>query len=109
MINKSVHEDEIIAGMIRKLASNEKDDAINDLNKAVDYLHSAIEIFDDVNMTAEADQVLNILTKIAKKHKQKDNSSNKYIKNLLDHGTMLSDDGLDVLDANIDEESFEDE
>jgi hypothetical protein len=65
MIKKSVFEDELIAGMQRELQPFEKKAATTDLVKAADYLHSALEIFEEAGMTAKADQVLRILAKIA--------------------------------------------
>lgn len=65
MIKKSVFEDELIAGMQRELQPFEKKAAVNDLVKAAEYLHSAVEIFEETGMTTKADQVLKILAKIA--------------------------------------------
>lgn len=65
MIKKSVHEDELIAGMQRELQPFEKKAAVNNLVNAADYLNAAMEIFEEAGMTAKADQVLNILRKIA--------------------------------------------
>lgn len=65
MIKKSIFEDELIAGMQRELHSHDKKQGMDNLVKAADYLHSAVEIFEEAGMTAKADQVLRILAKIA--------------------------------------------
>lgn len=110
-MNKKTSENELINGMLLRLASPEIDDAINDLDKATDYLNSAIEIFEDVGMLSEADDVLNILIKIANEDPAtKGLNSNKMVKNLLDHGTEFNlnadDANLEVSDDYLD---FEDE
>lgn len=116
MIKKSVFEDDLIAGMQRELANSfEKKASMNDLAKAADYLHAAIEIFEEAGMTAKADQVLNILTKIAEnappkpKNPTKVSDSHtqgltpdKMVSNLKEHGTvfnMADDGGLDNNDS----------
>lgn len=61
---KSLFEDELIAGMekeLRKQASSETPS----LAKAADCLHAALEIFEEQGMTARADQVLELLQKLA--------------------------------------------
>lgn len=65
MIKKSVHEDELIAGMQREMRPHEKKTAMSSLVNAADYLNAAAEIFEEAGMTAKADQVLRILGKIA--------------------------------------------
>lgn len=67
MIKKSVFENDLIAGMQHELQPFEKRAAVNNLVKAADYLHAAVEIFEEAGMTAKADQVLAILEKIANK------------------------------------------
>lgn len=139
MIKKSVFEDELIAGMQRKLAEPEVEVGIGSLDKAVDYINSAVDILEEEGMTTKADKLLNILLKIAQKHhaaKPKDprgshdkhhpKNSEQMIKNLLQHGTVFNaDDGNasddDLLDADVAEnlevdeksistsQSFEDE
>ena len=99
MINKSVFEDDLIAGMQRKLAESDKQDGMDDLPKAVDYINSAIDIFEELGMNAKADAALNILTKLAKLNPKATNdsyspkSSEEMIKNLLDHGTVFNNVG----------------
>lgn len=65
MIKKNLFADELAAGMERELQPFEKKAAATSLVDAVDYLHSAVEIFEEAGMTAKADQVLAILAKIA--------------------------------------------
>ena len=122
MIKKSVFEDELISGMQRKLAEVDLEDGINSLSKAVDYINSAIGIFEENRMFSKADELLSILLKIANKKnnikhdKCSPTSSEKMVKNLLHHGTVfnccidenLSDDILEVEDLPI-SDSFEDE
>jgi hypothetical protein len=139
MIKKSVFEDDLIAGMQRKLAEAEKEEGVDSLPKAVEYISSAVDILEEDNMYATADELLNILLKIAQKHhrmqlrdprgihdKHKPKSSEEMVRNLLEHGTVfnMADDGNatdDLLDADVvempeaaeqevsTEESFEDE
>lgn len=61
MINKSVFEHELIAGMQTRLAGQN----VDSLSSAVDYLNSAVEILDDIGMFAQADKILKILFKAA--------------------------------------------
>jgi hypothetical protein len=65
MINKSVFENDLIAGMQRNLASKTQESAMNKLAKAVEFLNSAAEILDNANLTAQADRILAVLEKIA--------------------------------------------
>lgn len=120
-------EDEIIAGMQRGLKSQAEEQAINSLNSAIDYINSAIDAFEDAGMSAQADKLLNLLTKIAIKQQINDPHTNgltpdKMVKNILDHGHPMnkSDDGLvdDLLNADVvedplevsdDDKTFEDE
>lgn len=115
MIKKSVFENEIISNMQKELLANDKSVAINKLDVAVDYLHSAIDIFESFGMQSQADATLNILLKIAKKHKKVDRhtkglDSKKMLSNLMDHGTEfnLADDATlsDLLDADVSEEDL---
>lgn len=65
MINKKVFEDDLIAGMHKELVKNATNQDKDNLGRAVDYLNSAIDIFEDAGMTVQADKVLRILAKIA--------------------------------------------
>lgn len=121
---KNLFDQEIINSMEKELVKQASTNNIDNLEKAVDYLNSAIDIFEDAGLTAQADQVLNILYKIAKKGKSKKPkdprkvsdrhtkglTSEKAIKNLKQHGTMfnMADVGYadDLLNTEID---FEDE
>ena len=65
MIKKSVFEDELILGMHHELVKNANNQELDDVTHAVDYLNSAIDIFEDAGLHSQADQVLNIIKKIA--------------------------------------------
>lgn len=65
MIKKSLFADELASSMQRELQPFEKKAAVTNLVDAVDYLHSAVEIFEEAGLFAKADQVLSILAKIA--------------------------------------------
>lgn len=118
MIKKSVFEDELIAGMQKELVYGfEKKAAMGELPKAADYMHAAIEIFEEMGLTAQADQLLNVLQKIAeeeqdeqeargKPHKPKNPAKvsdphtkgltpERMVENLKHHGIVfnLADDG----------------
>ncbi len=94
MIKKSVFEDELIAGMQRELQPFQKKAAVNDLVKAADYLHSAVEILEEAGMTAKADQVLSILAKLA--HGEGSEKIEKMIEESLDPMEMGGDEPLDM-------------
>jgi hypothetical protein len=116
MIKKSVFADELIAGMQKELVKNASNQNADNLDLAVDYLHSAVQIFEDAGMTVKADKILQILAKIAnyndnndvrgKPHKPKNPgkisdrhthglTSDKMTSNLKHHGTVfnLANDG----------------
>jgi hypothetical protein len=112
MIKQAVHEDELIYGMQREMHSHSKKEGMENLVKAADYLQSAIEIFEEAGLTAQADQVLTILAKIVvdeheakqKSHKAPAKKTDphthgltpeKMVENLKHHGIVfnLSDDG----------------
>lgn len=127
MIKKSVFEEELISGMQKRLAKIDLEENINSLSKAVDYINSAIDIFDQNKMYSKSDKLLSLLLKVAEKiqPKLKDPrkihdkcnpiNSDKMIKNLLDHGTVfncsmdqnLNDDVLEVEESTL--ETFEEE
>lgn len=127
MIKKSVFEDELIAGMQKRLAQPEVDEAMEHIVDAADLLNAAAEIFEEAGMTKQADKVLNILAKIAIQHHQekeqykahkapvdhatKGLTPQKMIQNLLHHGTEfnMADDNAsdDLLNADIDDKSLE--
>lgn len=133
MIKKSVFEDELIAGMQHELQAHEKKQGIKNLVKAADYLHSALDILEESGLTAQAEEVLKILSKIAEdnqeahlgphQHKKPKNplkihdphtkglTPEKQVKNLLHHGTPfnMADDGKadDLLNLDIDDQALE--
>ncbi len=131
MIKKSVFDEELIAGMQHELQAHDKKQGIENLVKAADYLHSAMDILEEAGLTAHADQILKILAKIASdeqdarpgqpKHpknplKVHDPHTSgltpkKMVKNILDHGhpLNLTDDGKadDLLDADVGGEEAE--
>ncbi len=94
MIKKSVFEDELIAGMQRELQPFEKKAAVNDLVKAADYLHSAVEILEEAGMTAKADQVLRILAKIA--HSDGSEKIQRMIEESLEGSELGGDEPIDL-------------
>lgn len=117
MIKKSVFEEELIAGMQKELIKNAANQETDHLGKAVDYLNSAVDIFEDTGMSAQASQVLQIISKIAQQtdennakhkpdHHTKGLTSDKMVSNLKNHGTVfnLSDDSQaadDFLNAEV--------
>lgn len=62
---KNKFDNELMLGMQRELQPVVKKAGMDNLVKAADYLHAAIEIFEEAGLTAKADQVLRILGKIA--------------------------------------------
>lgn len=132
MIKKSVFEEELIDGMHNQLIKQATQKSYDHLEEAVDYLNSAAEIFEDMGMNKNSDQILMILAKIAQQYQNKqindrhtkDLTSKKMIQNLKDHGHPMNlvddhnflenqevNDVLEVSDVNIITEldSFEDE
>ncbi len=108
MIKKSVFEEELIAGMQKELIKTASNQETENLGKAVDYLNSAIEIFEDAGLSTQANQVLKIISKIATETDShtKGLTSDKMVANLKNHGTVfnLSDDGQaadDMLNAEV--------
>lgn len=115
MIKKSVFENDLIFGMQRELQSYIKKEAMANLGKAGNYLQAALEICEEAGLTAQADQILSILQKIAegdqqdakgKPHKSKNPlkvsdphtkglTSEKMVENLKHHGIVfnMADDG----------------
>lgn len=101
-----------IASEMEKILNNDVDHS-KDILSAIDYLNSAAEIFDDLELISKSDIVLDIIYKMAIKKKKKSFKDphtkgltpDKMVKNLLDHGHPMnkSDDGF------VDDETFEDE
>ncbi len=125
---KKVFEDILISGMqeeMRKQASAKQPNLV----EAAECLHAALEIFEESGMQTQADQVLNLLQKIAN-HYTKGLTPKKQVTNLKHHGTQFNDaddtssdtdasddlllsdikeDTLEVFDKNIPLADFEDE
>jgi hypothetical protein len=99
MITKSIFEDEIIAGFqeeLKKQASTKSAEVPN-LVKAAENLHVVLEILENAGLTKQANQMLQLLEKIAKKpgdRHTKNLTSKRQVENIKDHGTQfnLSDD-----------------
>lgn len=87
MINKSVFENDLVLGMQRNLASQDQESAMNKLAQAVEFLNSAAELLDEVELSAHADRIVNLLEKVSQM-KVKHHS-------LLD---KLSDAGINIFD-----------
>lgn len=112
MIKQAVFEDELVAGMQRKLADNSIEEGMQSLVQAADHLNSAVEILEELGLNKKADQILNILSKIAKTdHHISGLTSEKMVANLKEHGTVfnLADDNMveDILNIDISEEGLE--
>lgn len=133
MIKKSIFEDELVQNMHNELVKKAHNIETDNLDKAVDYLNSAADIFDSVGLTKNADQVLSVLTKIAKSGKKKPKdpkkisdrhtkglTPEKMVKNLKNHGHPMNladdhilnqeiNDNLSVSDGELTVNDFEDE
>jgi hypothetical protein len=128
MIKKAVFENELIIGMQRELQDHDKKEAMLNLDKAGGYLQAAMEIFEETGLTAQADQVLSVLQKIAedeqdakgKPHKSKKPlkvhdphikglTPERMVENLKHHGivfNMTDDDKADtLLDVDLDDDN----
>jgi len=113
MIKKSVFEEELVMGMDRELRSMASEHHVENLADAADNLHSAMELLEEMGFGKQAEEIFQLLSKIAKKH-QKPNghtaglTSEKMLQNLKQHGWVfnLADDGSvdDYLNAEIGEE-----
>jgi antitoxin component of RelBE/YafQ-DinJ toxin-antitoxin module len=96
MIKKSVFENEIINNMQRNLTESSIEEGMYSVDKAVDYLNSAIDVFEDLGMYSKADQILNILSKIASYKVITKMPSIAAVKQaLMQHGLDLKD--IDIL------------
>ena len=65
MINKPLFESELVDSMLRKLASQDTDQAMISLSQAAENLNCAVEILEELGMHTKAEQILDILIKIA--------------------------------------------
>ncbi len=126
-MKKSLFADELATGMMNELKPEIVKQASVNLVKAVDYLNTDFEILDEAGFKSQADKILDILNKIGNNDTHtKGLTSEKMVKNLLDHGTEfnMADDGqsddllnLDVMDDGLEvsedkdgpEMDFEDE
>lgn len=89
-MSKSLFEDELIAGMekqLRKQAAGEKPV----VSKAADCLHAALEIFEEQGMTARADQVLQLLQKLAQSNEARDVQQMPSVHKLMEAGLTQRD------------------
>lgn len=107
MKNNTSFTDELVLGMHRQLIRQDMSyQEVNELIRAAEYLNSAAEIFEDIGMVKNSDQILNILYKIAQHHTPRNPEKisdrhtkgltpGKMVNNLKHHGTMfnLNDDG----------------
>lgn len=87
---KSLFEDELIAGMekqLRKQANGEKPGVA----KAADCLHAALEIFEEQGMAARADQVLQLLQKLAQSNEARDVQQMPSVHKLMEAGLTQRD------------------
>lgn len=108
MIKKSVFERELIDGMHQYLVKQVTNYDTNSLSNAIDLLNSSAEMFEDLGMIKNSEEVLKIIIKIANKFKDprkisdkhtKNLTSNNMISNLKDHGTVfnMANDGKDSI------------
>ena len=67
---KKLFEDELMKGMQQELVK-QASGGTPDLSKAAECLHAALEIFEEQGLSARADQLTNVLLKIAQTHKSK--------------------------------------
>ena len=118
MIKKQIFESDLINGMIFNLKKQASNVELDHLERAAEYLNSAAEIFEDMGMQKNADQILNLLSKIADHHTVGLTPENM-VSNIEHHGhpIRLADDGFnddinDVIEVSDDEKElpdFEDE
>ena len=66
-MNKNVFENDIIRGMQQQLVK-QAGSKVPDLSKAAECLHSALEIFEEQGLQKQADQITQLLLKIANKN-----------------------------------------
>jgi len=74
---KNNFQDELMLGMQQELQPYEKKQGMGNLVKAAEYLHAAIEILEEDGLTANADQILRILGKLATSEDVNDVASSK--------------------------------
>lgn len=89
---KSLFENEIMSGMQKELRKQASDDKQPSLAQAADCLHAALEIFEQQGMRARADQVLQLLEKIAQTNEVREVQLNMpSIKSLMQAGLTQRD------------------
>jgi bacterioferritin (cytochrome b1) len=72
----------------------EKTASVEDVPKAIDYLNNAIEIFDSVNLISLADDITNVLIKIAQ---EKEFNTIEEMANLNPDNSSLSKDEIELM------------
>jgi hypothetical protein len=89
-MTKKNFEDELIHGMQRELRGHDKNQGMDNLVKAAEYLHSAMDILEENGLSKSADQILNILSKIAVKHDSNVREMPS-LRKLMEHGVSEDD------------------
>jgi len=89
MLKKSF-EDELMSGMMQQMHKQASKKAPN-LTKAAECLHSALEIFESAGLQTTADQIVNILEKIAQHNTFKHVDKMPSLKTLMEAGMTQSD------------------
>jgi hypothetical protein len=87
---KKSFEDELMTGMQRELVK-QASGGTPDLSKAAECLHAALEIFEEQGLTTRADQLMNVLYKIAQTQKTKPVMEMPSIKSLMEKGITQRD------------------
>jgi hypothetical protein len=90
-MNKKVFEDDLISGMQDELRKQASDEQPANLVKAAECLHAALEIFESSGLQTQADQVLNLLQKIAESSKSVSKSNEPDIQELMRSGITQRD------------------
>jgi hypothetical protein len=122
MIKKSIYKDEIIAEMQKQLFANtDQSKAIDSLPEAINMLHSAADLLDDVGLSKHSNKIFTLLTKIANSDQLDSNDDELNVKDSFHLGKEfnLANNLDDLLMADIEErdsieksevfEDFEDE
>jgi len=88
---KSLFENELISSMQKELRKQASDDKHPSLAQAADCLHAALEIFEQQGMRARADQVLQLLEKIAQTNEVREVQQMPTMKSLMEAGLTQRD------------------
>lgn len=133
-MHKKVFENDFMLGMQRELVK-QASGGVPDLSKAAECLHAALEILEEQGLISHANQLTNVLLKIAQSDSAtKGLTEKKQVENLKEYGTTLNvnnaddlyvvdvysaedelmaldikEDSLEVFDADTGIEDFEDE